>query len=80
MDQVCLDPRTSSQLCGATSAVKLLDDQGHLIGHFLPPEQYRRLLYEWANAQITDEELQRRLEVPGGSTLAEIWAKLARSP
>jgi hypothetical protein len=80
MNNVCLDPQTRSQLSGATSVVNLCDEQGKLIGHFLPPDQYLRLVYDWANAQVSDEELKRCIEEPGGSTLAEIWARLSRSP
>ena len=56
--------------------VELCDESGRSLGHFLSKKLYRRLLYDWANAQITDEELQRRREAPGGRTLAEIWARL----
>lgn len=80
MHQLYLDPEMRSQLRGATSVVDFCDEQGQIVGHFLPPEQYRRLLYEWAGAQVTDQELQRRLDEPGGATLAEIWARLSRSP
>jgi hypothetical protein len=54
--------------------VELCDESGRKIGHFLSDELYRRLLYDWANAQISDEELKRRRRQPGGRVLAEIWA------
>jgi len=57
----------------------LCDESGQPLGHFLSEEVYHRLLYDWANAQITDEELQRRLQEPGGRILAEIWARLENS-
>jgi hypothetical protein len=57
----------------------LCDESGRIIGHFLSEQSYRRLVYDWANAQVTDEELQRRLNEPGGCTLAEIRAHLENS-
>ena len=55
--------------------VELCDESGEKLGHFLSDALYRRLLYDWANAQISDEELERRRQQPGGCTLAEIWAR-----
>jgi hypothetical protein len=76
MEQIRLDPQTCSQLRGATSVMDLCDEQGRLIGYFLSPDRYRRLIYDWANSQVTDEELKRCLDEPGGSRLAEIWERL----
>ena len=55
---------------------ELCDESGRTVGHFLSADAYRRLLYDWANAQVTDEELQRRLDEPGGRSLAEIQTRL----
>ena len=35
-----------------------------------------RELYEWANAQISDEELERRRKEPGGNSTEEVLARL----
>jgi hypothetical protein len=59
-------------------AAELCDPSGRTFGHFLSEEAYRRLVYDWANAQVTDEELRRRLEEPGGRSLAEILGRLER--
>jgi hypothetical protein len=56
--------------------VELCDRSGKRIGHFVSDDLFRRLLYDWANAQVSDEELDRRRQQPGGRTLAEIWARL----
>ncbi len=64
-----------SQLTGIDNA-ELCDTSGQSLGHFLSEELYRRLIFDWANAQISDEEIQRRLQAPGGKRLSEIWAEL----
>lgn len=64
-----------SQLTGVDDA-ELYDASGRPLGHFLSEELYRRLIFDRANAQISDEEIQRRLQPPGGKKLSEIWAEL----
>jgi len=75
MIKVILDDSTGSQLASLTDA-ELCDGSGKTVGHFLSSDVYRRLVIDWANAQVTDEELQRRLAQPGGRSLAEIWQRL----
>ncbi len=60
----------------------LCDDSGKLLGYFLPAEEYermkrleaehRRLLYAWAKAQFTDEEIERAEADPEEFTTAEV--------
>ncbi len=78
MTRVLLDEAIRAKLCDVDD-VELCDQSGRRLGHFLSEKLYRRLLYDWANAQISDEELQRRRQAPGGRTLAEIWARLDAS-
>ena len=75
MPKMIIDPALQAKFHNLDEA-ELCDESGQPLGYFLSEEVYRRLLYDWANAQITDEELQRRLQEPGGRTLAEIWARL----
>ena len=75
MIRVNLDKEATSKLADIDDA-QLCDASGVPVGRFLSEEVYRRLLYDWANAQISDEELQRRLNSPGGKKLAEIWKQL----
>ncbi|MHC4176589.1 MAG: hypothetical protein ACYSWU_03735 [Planctomycetota bacterium] len=75
MTRVVVDERTGAKLRGVDE-VELCDKSGQKVGHFLSEKLYCRLLYDWANAQITDEELKQRRQQPGGRTLAEIWARL----
>ena len=78
MTKVVLDEVMQAKLRNVDE-VELCDKSGKPVGHFLSEELYLRLLYDWANAQITDEELERRRQQPGGRALAEIWARLHRS-
>ncbi len=36
---------------------ELFDAAGHRLGYFLSDEAYRRLVCQWANTQVSDEEL-----------------------
>jgi len=78
MHRVMLDESLRSQLDRVADA-ELCDASGQTIGHFLSQEVYQRLLYDWANAQISDEELERRRRQPGGRSLEEIWRRLKAS-
>ena len=78
MVQLSLDSDQLAELTGVNDA-PICDSTGRLVGHFLSDELYRRLLYDWANAQVSDEELDRRRQSPGGRKLSEILARLQAS-
>jgi hypothetical protein len=78
MVQLNLDSDQLNKLTGVEDA-RICDSTGRLVGHFLSEELYRRLLFDWANAQVTDEELDRRRRSPGGRKLSEILARLQAS-
>ena len=78
MNKMVVDDVIGTRLRGMSEA-ELFDPTGHKVGRFLSEELFLRLVYDWANAQITDEELERRRRAPGGKTLAQIWAELGRS-
>ncbi len=78
MTKLVLDPTLRAKLHDLQAA-ELCDETGRTLGHFLSEEAYRRLVYNWANAQITDEELQRRLAKPGGRALSAIQADLGNA-
>ena len=76
MTKVILDDSLLAQLNFGDEPLELCAPSGETVGHFLPQEIYQRLLYDWANAKITDEDLQQRLQQPGGRRLAEICSRL----
>jgi len=75
MNRVVID-ESMRAILGDAEELELCDPSGRKVGHYLSEQLYRRLLYDWANAQVTDEELQRRRQQPGGRKLAEIWARV----
>jgi hypothetical protein len=70
-----LDDGQLAKLTGVDDA-QVCDSAGQPFGRFLSEELYRRLLYDWARAQISEEELERRRRTPGGRKLSEILARL----
>ncbi|HEV3448958.1 MAG TPA: hypothetical protein VG099_30255 [Gemmataceae bacterium] len=78
MSRITIDEVLRSKLNGLNAEIELCDEAGKTVGHFLPEETYKQLVYAWLNAQISDEELDRRDQEPGGSTLQEIWKRLGR--
>jgi hypothetical protein len=78
MTKLIADDQLGPSLRRLNEAVEVCDEQGKTLGHFLPKEQYFRWLYDMAKSEISDEELERRMQEPGGSTLAEIWEQLGR--
>ncbi|MCI0461373.1 MAG: hypothetical protein L0Z62_30865 [Gemmataceae bacterium] len=80
MTTVILDEALKAKLNGMEQPLELRDEKGHLIGHFLPPAAYRKLLYAAVEAAcpFSAEELERRRQETGGRPLAEIWQSLGQ--
>jgi hypothetical protein len=78
MIRLNLDHHQQTELAGVDDA-QLCDVAGRPLGHFLSEGLYRRLVYDWANAQVTEEEIERRRESPNGRKLSEIVARLRAS-
>ena len=77
MIRVQLDDALRSKLNGLNEPIELCDGSGRTVGHFLPAEDYRRLLYDWAHAQFNDpEELKLARADTGGYTTTEAIAYL----
>ena len=77
MNRVVLDQSLRSKLNNLDSQLELCDESGRVVGYFVPAEEHHRLLYDWAQSQFTDEELERARQEPG-RTLSEIWARLGQ--
>ena len=78
MRKVVLDDTLRAKLNGFNGPVELCAENGEPLGHFLPTDMYREMLIAWSKAHISDEELERRMNEPGGHTLAEIWKSLGQ--
>ncbi len=75
MVRLNLDHDQESMLSGVDDA-QLCDSQGRPLGRFLSEDLYRRMVFDWAKAQISDEELERRRQTPGGKKLSDILTRL----
>lgn len=73
MSRVVLDSELRSKLNGLGDQVEICDESGQTVGRYLPESLYRQFLVAWSKANLSDEELERRLNEPRGRTLAEIW-------
>lgn len=76
MVNVVIDERAAAALAAAKEQVELRDEAGHRIGYFLPPALHERLLYDWAQSRVTKSALESARAEEGGSTLADVWARL----
>jgi len=72
MTHVILDPTMVQQLRQAQAALKLVDADGNVIGHFIPEDSPPTEPY------ISEEELDRRELEEGGKRLADILADLEK--
>ncbi len=81
MGKLILDPILSSKLNGLNEAMEICDEKGLTVGHFLPEEDYRKMLYAAVEAScpLSAQELAGRQQEVGGSSLANIWKRLGRS-
>jgi hypothetical protein len=78
MTRITLDEPLKSKLNGLNEQVEICDDDGNVVGCFLPRKVYERMIYDRANAMISDEELERRRQEPGGRTLKEFFDDLEK--
>jgi hypothetical protein len=75
MIAITLDPELRSKLNGLDERVEVRDENGLIVGHFLPDQLYTHLLYSWAKQEFADEdEHNRAMAEPGGYSTAEAIA------
>lgn len=78
MSKLIADDALRSKFGGLAGPLEVCDEAGRTLGHLLPDDLYRELVHAWADAQISDAELNRRRAEPA-RPLAEIWKSLGRS-
>jgi hypothetical protein len=78
MSKIVLDDDLKAKLNGLNKTMEVEDGSGRLVGQFVPQEEYLKLIYAWAKAEVSDEELNRVRKETGGRTLSEIWSRLGR--
>ena len=81
MSKITLDPVLRAKLNGLNQPLEICDADGHTLGHFLPADAYRRLLYAAVEAACphSPAELERRRNEGGGTSLSEFWKGLGVS-
>ena len=81
MSKLTLDADLRRRLDGLNEPLKVCDEAGQTVGHFLPAGLYEDLFLSAMAAESphSKEELKRRHAEKGGRPLAEIWRKLGRS-
>lgn len=76
MTQLILERSFQSRLEQSDSEVELRDEEGQLVGYFVPPGLHRELILAWSRVHVSDEELERARREPSERSLAEIFQDL----
>ncbi len=81
MSRITLDAALRSKLNDLNESLVVCDENGQTVGHFLPAETYRKMLYQIAESQCpyTQEQLKALRQETGGQPLAELWKTLGQS-
>jgi hypothetical protein len=79
MQKVIVDPATRDRLHNLADHLEFCDESGRTLGHYLPANQYMKLVLASDGCPYTEEELARFQQEPGGRPLAEIWKSLGRT-
>jgi hypothetical protein len=76
MTRITVNEVLLGQLGTGNDEAEICDATGRRVGYFLPDAVYRQLVCRWANAQVTDEELDRCRQETEGFTTAEVLDRL----
>ena len=76
MSHVTIDNNLSSRLHGLTESVELRDENGQVLGHFVPAATRPVELLPSDRCPYTAEQLQRMRNETGGKPLSAIWEQL----
>ena len=76
MTQMILEPNLRLRFGQTDSEVELRDEQGELVGYFVPPPLHRELILAWSRAHVSDDELEEARREPAGRPLSEIFSDL----
>ncbi len=77
MNKVFVEPALRAKLQNLDSRLELCDQSGNTLGFFVPVSEQQRLLYAWAQAEFSDEEIHRAQAERGGLKIAEVLVDLA---
>lgn len=72
MSRLILDPQLETKLKAYHEPIELVDDRGNLVGVFIPAQE------RGPEPQISEEEINRRLNAGGGRKLGDILSDLEK--
>lgn len=76
MERIILDPVQQMQLAGVNQHVPVCDQSGTVLGFFLPPALYKKLIYKDVDVPYSEEQLRQFRQSGEGCSLAEFWQKM----
>ena len=76
MERIILDPGQQLQVAGANQHVPVCDQSGTVLGFFLPPALYKKLVYKDLSVPFSDEQINQFRQSGDGCSLAEFWQKM----
>ncbi|HEY3788665.1 MAG TPA: hypothetical protein VGL71_07410, partial [Urbifossiella sp.] len=67
MEPIVIDETQKAKLNGLTEATPVRDQNGRLLGQFVPQQVYKKLLYGWAWSLFTEKEIEdaKKRIIPG---------------
>ena len=77
MTQMILERSLQSRLEQSDSEVEFRDEQGQLVGYFVPPRLHREFILAWSRVHVSDEDLERARHESSERSLAELLDSLA---
>jgi hypothetical protein len=76
MNRVLVDDALRTMIGNLRLQAEFCDESGNILGYFVPAEQNSESLRDVVRSRISDEELERRAQEPGGFTTAEVMKRL----
>jgi hypothetical protein len=78
MSEVTIDAALLARLNGLTGPTTFRDENGRLLGQFVPAERLSFVPPPEDRCPSTVEELEEMLNATGGMKLADFWKKMGR--
>ena len=82
MSTAVIDADRKIELTDLNASWDIQNPQGQIVGRYLPEEEYRKMLYELAEAccPYSEEDFVRFRKETGKKTLSDLWKKLGVTP
>jgi hypothetical protein len=79
MSRITLDSDLLAKLNGLSKPLEICDEEGRIVGLFLPPAVYKKFFYAAlaSESPFSAEELANMHQESSGRALADFWKELA---